>query len=85
MYVFYVFFPIFFLAFTGYKLNLDDEPYFASPLQNVSVPIGREAVLSCIVNNLGTYKIGWMKADQTVLALATKVVTQNSRFMVAKG
>lgn len=82
-----VIFPYFniFAAFTGHKLNLDDDqPYFASPIQNISVPIGREATLSCIVNNLGSYKIGWMKSDQTVLALATKVVTQNSRFMVAK-
>lgn len=83
-------FLIFFLslslcvAFSNYNTNSDDEPYFAQPLENISVPIGREATLSCIVNNLGNYKIGWMKSDQTVLALATKVVTQNSRFTVAK-
>lgn len=73
-----------FLALSNVRMHTENEPYFAMPLDNVSVPIGREATLSCVVNNLGTHKIGWMRSDQTVLALATKVVTQNSRFMVAK-
>lgn len=44
---------------------------------------GREAILSCYVENLANYKVGWMRAaDQTVLALEKRVVTHNSRYSV---
>jgi neurotrimin len=44
---------------------------------------GREAILSCYVENLEGFKVGWMRAaDQTVLALSTRVVTHNSRYSV---
>lgn len=32
-------------------------PDFAEPIGNVTVPVGREAVLSCTVSNLGQYKV----------------------------
>lgn len=32
-------------------------PDFAEPMGNVTVPVGREAVLSCTVSNLGQYKV----------------------------
>jgi hypothetical protein len=64
--------------------NLNSEPTFTQPIQNVSVAMGREAVLSCYVENLQHYKVGWMRAaDQTVLALQGRVVTHNSRYSVA--
>lgn len=45
--------------------------------------MGREALLSCYVENLDDYKVGWMRqADQTVLALQGRVVTHNSRYSV---
>lgn len=63
--------------------NHDREPAFTSPIKNVSVIIGREAILSCFVENLQDYKVGWMRAaDQTVLALQGRVVTHNSRYSV---
>lgn len=34
-----------------------DLPKFGEPLQNVTVPVGREAVLQCVVDNLQTYKV----------------------------
>lgn len=59
------------------------EPSFTSPIKNISVSLGREAVLTCYVSNLQGYKVGWMRqADQTVLALQGRVVTHNSRYSV---
>ncbi|XP_056640219.1 lachesin-like [Diorhabda sublineata] len=58
-------------------------PQFIGPIQNVTVALGREAVLSCTVTDLGNYKVGWMKADdQTILALHTRVITHNPRITV---
>jgi hypothetical protein len=33
------------------------EPEFAEAIRNVTVPLGREAVLSCVVNNLAEYRV----------------------------
>ncbi|KAG4069649.1 hypothetical protein HA402_014672 [Bradysia odoriphaga] len=58
-------------------------PEFAGPIVNVSFPIGREAVLTCNVANLGGFKVGWLRAsDQTVLALQERVVTHNERITI---
>lgn len=40
------------------------KPSFASPIENVTVPIGREATLSCIVQNLGAYKVSCCPSAQ---------------------
>ncbi|KAF5281313.1 hypothetical protein FQR65_LT14774 [Abscondita terminalis] len=62
---------------------LDAVPDFVGNIQNVTVAIGREAILTCRVNDLGHYKVGWMKADdQTILSLHTRVVTHNPRITV---
>nr|CAD7426465.1 unnamed protein product [Timema monikensis] len=34
----------------------DVDPDFSEPIRNVTVPVGREAVLSCSVTELGHYK-----------------------------
>lgn len=60
-------------------------PYFGRPIGNVTVALGREAVLACNVKNLGSFKVGWLKAeDRTVLTLDRKVVTHNSRISVTQ-
>ena len=33
------------------------DPMFAGPIKNVTVNVGREAVLECQVNSLGQYKV----------------------------
>ncbi|XP_047480169.1 lachesin-like [Penaeus chinensis] len=70
-----------------YRLNeveeKEPEPEFGDVIKNVTVALGREAVLSCIVDNLGTYRVGWMRADtQTILSLHKRVVTHNNRISV---
>lgn len=39
-----------------------DAPEFEMPIVNLTVPVGREAVLSCTVDRLGKYKVSWMEA-----------------------
>lgn len=34
-----------------------DEPRFAQPIANVTVAVGRDANLPCVVENLGSYKV----------------------------
>jgi hypothetical protein len=34
-----------------------DIPKFGEPIQNQTIPVGREAVFSCVVDNLQTYKV----------------------------
>lgn len=35
----------------------DAEPDFLGPIENVTVPLGREAVLTCSVSDIGDYKV----------------------------
>jgi hypothetical protein len=32
-------------------------PHFSESIRNVTIPLGREAVLSCVINNLAEYKV----------------------------
>lgn len=34
-----------------------DEPRFSQPIPNVTVAVGRDANLPCVVEHLGTYKV----------------------------
>jgi hypothetical protein len=36
---------------------LTDVPKFGEPISNVTVPVGREATLTCVVDDLATYKV----------------------------
>jgi len=56
---------------------------FAELIRNVTVPLGREAVLSCVINDLGAFKVGWLRqSDQTIMSYHRKVVTHNPRVTV---
>lgn len=39
------------------SIGLADPPKFAEPIPNVTVALGRDATLSCVVYNLGIYKV----------------------------
>ena len=55
-----IFFPLSFLSFFRsffFFLCSIDLPKFGEPLQNLTIPVGREALLSCVVDNLQTYKV----------------------------
>ncbi|BES91644.1 Immunoglobulin domain [Nesidiocoris tenuis] len=64
-------------------LLLQDLPNFAEPIQNITVPVGREAVLTCLVEQLGAYKVAWLRVDtQTILTIHGHVITKNHRIGV---
>ncbi|XP_046416837.1 lachesin isoform X1 [Neodiprion pinetum] len=59
-------------------------PRFAEPIPNVTVTIGRDALLPCVVDNLRNYKVAWVRVDtQTILSIHHNVITQNSRISLS--
>lgn len=61
-----------------------DMPKFAEPITNVTVPVGREATIVCIVDDLGSYKVAWLRVDtQTILTIHNHVITKNHRIGVS--
>ncbi|GAB0095805.1 neuronal growth regulator 1 isoform X1 [Sergentomyia squamirostris] len=59
------------------------EPDFVFPLENVTVAQGRDATFTCVVNNLGGYRVAWIKADaKAILAIHEHVITNNDRLSV---
>ncbi|KAG4066651.1 hypothetical protein HA402_007287 [Bradysia odoriphaga] len=56
------------------------DPNFSSPISNVTVPVGREAVLTCIVHDLVAFKVAFLRVDtQTILTIQNHVITKNHR------
>ncbi|CAK1546334.1 unnamed protein product [Leptosia nina] len=67
----------------GAKVNL---PRFVGPGSNVTVALGREATLTCKVDNLQSFKVAWLRVDtQTILTIAGHVITKNHRVSVNHG
>ncbi|KAK8738915.1 hypothetical protein OTU49_003736, partial [Cherax quadricarinatus] len=62
-------------------------PSLATPLQNLTVAAGRRARLTCVVENLGNYKVAWTHYGRTgraVLTVDTQVITKNQRVSLLK-
>ncbi|XP_022901270.1 lachesin-like [Onthophagus taurus] len=58
-------------------------PDFTSEIQNVTVPVSRDATFRCSVNRLGGYRVGWVKADtKAIQAIHDHVITHNPRVSV---
>ncbi|KAL5279051.1 LSAMP.2 family protein [Megaselia abdita] len=56
------------------------DPKFSAPIANHTVPVGREAFLTCNVQELGSYKVAWLRVDtQTILTIQNHVITKNQR------
>uniref|UniRef100_A0A336MRQ9 CSON006134 protein n=1 Tax=Culicoides sonorensis TaxID=179676 RepID=A0A336MRQ9_CULSO len=61
-----------------------DSPKFGESMHNLTIPVGREAILACVVDNLQTYKIAWLRVDtQTILTIQSHVITKNHRMSIA--
>ncbi|XP_069168921.1 lachesin-like isoform X2 [Procambarus clarkii] len=55
-------------------------PTFTESVANQTVVVGRDGSLRCSVENLGNYKIAWMKADtQTLLSVSNTMISRNYR------
>ncbi|KAJ8673794.1 hypothetical protein QAD02_005056 [Eretmocerus hayati] len=58
-------------------------PEFLAPLENHTVIQGRDAVFTCVVNHLQSYKVAWIKSDsRAILAIHTHLVAHNPRLAV---
>ncbi|XP_055600148.1 neurotrimin-like [Uranotaenia lowii] len=59
------------------------DPKFSAPISNVTVPVGREGVMTCRVHDLHKYKVAWLRVDtQTILTIETLVITKSERISV---
>ncbi|KAL6445016.1 hypothetical protein ACFW04_002146 [Cataglyphis niger] len=64
--------------------DITNDPKFKEPITNVTAPVGREAILSCVVQDLAGYKVAWLRVDtQTILTIANHVITKNHRIWVS--
>lgn len=60
------------------------QPEFAEPLANITVAVGRDATFTCVVQHLGGYRVGWVKADtKAIQAIHDHVITHNPRVSVS--
>ncbi|XP_049784884.1 lachesin-like [Schistocerca cancellata] len=63
--------------------DYSDGPKFAEAITNATVPVGREGIMACVVQDLGAYKVAWLRVDtQTILTIAAHVITKNHRIGV---
>ncbi|KAG8182574.1 hypothetical protein JTE90_021714 [Oedothorax gibbosus] len=63
---------------------LEAEPEFAEPITNVTVATGRDAQLSCTVENLGTYRAAWIKVEtKAILTIYQHIITRNYRISLS--
>ncbi|XP_065157511.1 neurotrimin-like isoform X1 [Atheta coriaria] len=59
-------------------------PRFAENISNVTVTVGRDALLACVVDNLRGFKVAWVRVDtQTILSIHHNVITQNPRITLS--
>ncbi|XP_066584684.1 lachesin-like isoform X2 [Prorops nasuta] len=63
---------------------LSEPPRFAEPIPNVTVALGRDVSLPCVVENLGEYKVAWMHVGRSmVLTVHKHIVVKIPRFSVS--
>ncbi|CAH2040507.1 unnamed protein product, partial [Iphiclides podalirius] len=59
-------------------------PRFVEPVSNVTVTVGRDALLACVVEDLKGYKVAWVRVDtQTILSIHHNIITQNPRISLS--
>ncbi|XP_050665527.1 lachesin-like [Leptidea sinapis] len=81
-FLFYLHFGLVFHIVICFKDTVE-VPRFEDSLNNLTVSLGREAVFTCVVNDLGSYRVAWLRVDtQTILTIATHVITKNHRIAV---
>ncbi|CAL4226931.1 unnamed protein product, partial [Meganyctiphanes norvegica] len=59
------------------------ETRFGGSIRNATVTVGRDASLSCTVEDLGNHKVGWIHLRrQMIVAVHTRIITRISRYSV---
>ncbi|CAD6996651.1 unnamed protein product [Ceratitis capitata] len=60
------------------------DPKFSGPISNVTTPVGRDATLTCIVHDLMSFKLAWLRVDtQTILSIQNHVITKSHRIGIS--
>ncbi|XP_066949759.1 lachesin-like [Macrobrachium rosenbergii] len=63
--------------------TISEEPSFVEPIPNITIAAGRDIRLSCVVDNLGSYKVAWIAFDKSaILTVQDHVITRNPRVKV---
>uniref|UniRef100_A0AAG5D9D2 Ig-like domain-containing protein n=1 Tax=Anopheles atroparvus TaxID=41427 RepID=A0AAG5D9D2_ANOAO len=71
------------LLVNGHGTQTEVKPEFLAPLDNLTVTQGRDVSFTCVVNNLGQYRVAWIKSDsKAILAIQTHMVALNPRLSV---
>ncbi|XP_022669926.1 lachesin-like isoform X2 [Varroa jacobsoni] len=59
-------------------------PQFAEPVQNITVPRGRDAKIACIIDNLGDFRPAWIKEeDKAILTMHQQIISRNYRISLS--
>ncbi|XP_076356134.1 lachesin-like [Tachypleus tridentatus] len=80
-----ILFGLFFLPVKGAVWNpevpsMNGLPRFTEPIPNVTVVLGRDAEIPCVVDNLGSYRAAWIKVKtKAILTIYHHVITRNYR------
>uniref|UniRef100_A0A1B0CTJ4 Putative lachesin n=1 Tax=Lutzomyia longipalpis TaxID=7200 RepID=A0A1B0CTJ4_LUTLO len=65
---------------SGMEKKPKGDPSFSAPIANITVPVGREATMTCIVHDLVSFKVAFLRVDtQTILTIQSTVITKNHR------
>ncbi|XP_022241771.1 lachesin-like [Limulus polyphemus] len=65
---------------TAIKNSNNDRPFFVEPVPNITVPVGRDVNIPCVVDSLGNYGVAWIKVeDKVILSIYKNVITRNYR------
>lgn len=57
-----------------------EAPDFEEPIGNHTVALGRNAELSCKINNLGNFRTAWLRVeDKGILTIHNNIITRNYR------
>ncbi|KAL1508978.1 hypothetical protein ABEB36_003789 [Hypothenemus hampei] len=81
--IFILFFSFPLISLAAIDLIGAENPNFISPIPNITVAVGREAIFECKVDNLSVFKVAWLRVDtQTILTIHNHVITKNHRIAV---
>ncbi|XP_076356551.1 lachesin-like isoform X2 [Tachypleus tridentatus] len=59
---------------------MEFDPRFLEPVYNITVAVGRTARLKCVVEDLGFYRVAWLRVkSKTILTIHNHVITRNYR------
>ncbi|XP_043220308.1 lachesin-like isoform X1 [Amphibalanus amphitrite] len=60
-------------------------PSFGEEVKNVTATKGRDAVLTCVTENLQGYKVAWIKVDtQTILTIGSHLITRDYQISLSQ-